>query len=274
MYATSPKATPPVPESGDRIGNWLQVHRHLHRSTRYDTVLATDIRSNAPVVAKLLRPDARNALRAAQRLRREALLTMSLHHPNLVHGTAWCAAPPYVLLEHVAGPTLRELLRVVGHMESCDVRDLAHQLVSALAYLHERSIIHADIKPANIMCDGTPGARRYVLVDFDLARRAGEPCSGVGTRLFMAPEHTQRSVRAHPAADLWGLGVVLFRALTGSLPFHAEEGAPQAVASAPPVLDRRPDADCTLAKLIDALLAPAPGDRPTLPECRRMLDFD
>ncbi|MEO6867542.1 MAG: protein kinase, partial [Gaiellales bacterium] len=144
------------------------------------------------------------------------------------------------------------------------------QLASALEHLHRRWIMHRDVKPANIMYDGS----RAVLIDFHLAKAPGAMRGGAGTRLFTAPEQVLGG-HVTPAADIWGLGTVLYRAVSGRLPFHAETGHPQLTIRPVPVLQRladsRFDGDRTraardlppeLASLIDSMLAADPLARP------------
>ena len=91
------------------------------------------------------------------------------------------------------------------------------QLADALDHLHRRWIMHRDVKPANVIYDGS----RAVLIDFHLAKEPGPMRGGAGTRLFTAPEQVQGG-HVTTAADIWGLGTVLYRAVTGRLPFHAD----------------------------------------------------
>jgi hypothetical protein len=126
-----------------------------------------------------------------------------------------------LVLEFVDGRDLGSLLEEGETFSQADVRDLLLQIGSALAAAHARNVIHRDLKPANILVTRTPeGRRRYVLTDFGI----GQVREGIqmtkhtgGTYLFMAPEQ----LRGRPVAqsDLWALGVVAYRLLTGRLPF-------------------------------------------------------
>jgi len=126
-----------------------------------------------------------------------------------------------LVLEYVDGVDLKELLEAGHRFDDADVRDLLVQVGSALAAAHARSVLHRDVKPANILvARGAGGACRFVLTDFGIGQvREGiqrERQAG-GTFLFMAPE--QLRGRPGPQSDLWALGVVAYRLLTGVLPF-------------------------------------------------------
>ena len=253
--------------AGDQIGNWLRVLEPLHQSSRYDTVRVHDARQDCVCVAKLLRPDVRHPDRARSRLEREWRVTGSITHPNIVRARDWSDAPPYLLLDNVPGETLRSVLRREQRFTACDIRRLALQMASALEHLHERDFVHADVKPANVMVSGPAGSRTFTLIDFDLVRRVGEPVRGVGTRMFMAPEHAG-DARARTSADVWGLGILLHRALTGEFP--DPDGSDSA---ADRMLPSSPDADLELAQLVDSLLAPQPAARPRLRDVRRAVSI-
>lgn len=250
---------------GDQVGNWLRVVEPLHRSSRYDTLLVHDMRRDHVCVAKVLRPDVRHPERARARLEREWRLTGTIDHPNIVRACDWSDSPPYLLLQHVPGETLRSVLRREQRFSDIDIRALAQQIGSALRHLHERGFVHADVKPANIMVDGSAGNRTFTLIDFDLVRRVGEPVRGAGTRMFMAPEHAG-DASAQTSADAWGLGILLFRAITGELP--ATERLDQAGIR---VRTHAPTRDRDLATMIDHLLAHQPAARPTLADVHRIV---
>lgn len=184
---------------------------------------------------------------------------MSIAHPNIVRGIDWSDDPAYVLLEHLNGVTLRDLLRDRIRLRADEAAQMGIDVLEALAELHHRSIVHADIKPANIMVLGGESQMRFVVVDFDLARRVGEPVRGVGTHLFRAPEHAGNSI-ASPSADLWGVGILLYRALTGELPFAARSDAAH-VHVARPVQDRVSDIPTAMARIVDDLIMHDPARR-------------
>ena len=130
---------------------------------------------------------------------------------------------------------------------------LGLHLSSALRYLHGRDLLHLDVKSANVIADGG----RAKLIDPSLARPPGRYEPGVGTWCYLSPEQ-EAGRELGPAADVWGVGMVLYEAATGDV----VEGRPPAVGV------RAPEA---LAKAIDACLAPDPADRPDLADVMRRL---
>jgi serine/threonine-protein kinase len=126
-----------------------------------------------------------------------------------------------LVLEFIDGKDLNTLLEEGERFTQADIRDLLLQIGSALAAAHERNIVHRDLKPANILVTKRPeGGYRFVLTDFGIGQvREGlqsEKHTG-GTYLFMAPE--QLRGRPGTQSDLWALGVVAYRLLTGRVPF-------------------------------------------------------
>lgn len=249
----------------------------LHRSRHADTVLGTW--HGLDVVAKRVREDLEERdtrTSAARGILREGTLLRRLDHHNVVRVVDIVAKPATLVLELIPGRTMREELRQRRRLPVVELASVGAQLADALEHLHSRVILHRDVKPANVMYDGT----RAVLIDFHLAREPGSMRGGAGTRLFSAPEQA-RGGDVSSAADVWGLGTVLYRAATGRLPFHADEGHPQLTIRPIPALHRlataRYDGDVDraaerlpfeAARLIDRMLAFEPAARPTAAECR------
>lgn len=253
----------------------------LHRSRHADTVRATW--HGLPVVAKRIREDLTDQderRSAGQGILREGLLLSRLEHPSIVRVVELVHDPATLVLELCPGRSIREELRLRRRLPAAEVARVGMQLASALDHLHRRWIMHRDLKPANVMYDG----ERAILIDFHLAKEPGPMRGGAGTRLFAAPEQVLGG-HVTTAADMWGLGTVLYRAATGRLPFHAETGHPQLTTRPVPCRDRlatsrfggdieRADAELPpeLASVIDHLLALDPALRPTADETRVLLE--
>ncbi len=175
------------------------------------------------------RPDTAVALKVVEgrgdtdRLLLEPAVLSRLDHPCIVGLEDYFlrGSDLVLALEFVDGWDLGSLLEEGETLGQVDVRDLLLQIGSALAAAHARNVIHRDLKPANILVTRTAeGRRRFVLTDFGI----GQVREGIqttkhtgGTFLFMAPE--QLRGRPGPQSDLWALGVVAYRLLTGRLPF-------------------------------------------------------
>ncbi|MEO8841236.1 MAG: serine/threonine-protein kinase [Kofleriaceae bacterium] len=219
-------------------------------------VLAATDRDGRDVALKLLRAHLLDDPRAVERFLAEAERTRGLVHPNVVHVLE--AGPGYVAMERIHGETLAERL-TRGPLEEKAVRRLGAAIADGMAAAHARTIVHRDLKPANIMLDGdTPK-----IVDFGIATTLAEASARTtGTRLgspaYMAPEQLSGGVIA-PCVDIWALGVILFEAATGRLPFEGfDDGrCPQLLGPAPSA-KISPELDHVIA----ACLEREPGKRP------------
>ncbi len=184
---------------------------------------------------------------------------------------------PYILLEWLAGGNLEERLEARGAtpLPLRDAATLVGKLASALAWVHAHGLVHRDLKPANVLFDERGEPR---LADFGLVRPTSTPLDTIagpltktgvmlGTPPFMAPEQVRGEIdRQGPHTDLWALGVILYRLVTGRLPFEGREGVAALYASIvrgafpPPSsieADLPPEADA----ICERALTPAIADR-------------
>ena len=134
-----------------------------------------------------------------------------MRHPHIVRGYETLEQPhPAVVMETLTGATLGYLIETSP--EPLAVESLAHlglQLGSAVRYLHARDVLHLDLKPANIVAEGS----RAKVIDLSVARAPGDIAAGVGTWCYLAPEQAVEGF-VGPPADVWGIGAVLFEAAT------------------------------------------------------------
>jgi eukaryotic-like serine/threonine-protein kinase len=216
------------------------------------------------IALKMLSPTA-----DLDRFRREAQALAALTHENVmrVYDYGEDEARPFMALEWLSGGTLEDRLRQ-GPLPPAETRRVAERIAAGLAHLHARGLVHRDLKPANVLFDEEG---RPKLGDFGLARRtvgAGtltEAGTVMGTAAYLSPEQAGGET-AGPASDVYSFGVILFRMLTGSLPFVADE--PLALmnmhrhATPPAVEDLQPDAPPDLAALAAAALSKDPAQRP------------
>ncbi|MFL5629270.1 MAG: protein kinase domain-containing protein [Ktedonobacteraceae bacterium] len=157
----------------------------------------------------------------------EARLVARLSHPNIVtvHDANECQGSLYIVMQLVDGGTLRQRmdqLQAMGNtLDVAEARRIFSQLANALSYAHDNGIIHRDVKPVNVLMDRSG---RPILSDFGIAKvLAGTKAltrqgAGVGTPEYMSPEQCQGGP-VDGRADIYALGVMLFEALTGRLPF-------------------------------------------------------
>jgi serine/threonine protein kinase len=252
--------------AGREIAPGVRVVAHLARSNHLDVYDAWCERRACRVVAKTLRPDRRGERRHAQALVREGRLLRRLSHPHLVRAyEVHDGDRPVVVLETLGGQTLAHLVATSRRpLGAAELRHLGLHLGSALHYLHGHGVLHLDLKPSNVVAE----AGRAKVIDLSVARGPGRMSPGRGTWCTMAPEQA-RGGHVGPAADVWGLGIVLWEAATGDNPF-AEPGErveyPQLEAHVPPLRAQRPRLDPRLAGVVDACLRPDPAARPALGE--------
>jgi len=162
-----------------------------------------------------------------ERFNLEARLAASLSHPNIVtvHDASEHQGNLYIVMQLIDGGTLRQRLdqlQALGKtMDIIEARPIFSQLANALTYAHDNGIIHRDVKPVNVLMDR---AGRPILSDFGIAKvLAGTKAltlqgAGVGTPEYMSPEQCQGGP-IDSRADIYALGVMLYEALTGRLPF-------------------------------------------------------
>jgi serine/threonine protein kinase len=188
------------------------------------------------VALKMIRKEALHA-EALQRFRTEARALARLQHPHIVQVHGWEEPPggqPVLVLEYVAGDSLERCLKGRRPTASEAAR-LVAILARAVQAAHAAGIVHRDLKPANVlMAAAVEGNAGTVLggfpkvSDFGLARvqvdTQGKTASGLllGTPAYMAPEQAAGRRDVGPAADVWALGVILYRCLTGQLPFEGD----------------------------------------------------
>jgi serine/threonine protein kinase len=250
------------------------VLRPLGGGTRFEVFLVWDERRLALTVAKVLRPDRAADPTALYDLRREAEALTRLAHPVLLRGfdSAVEGPFPHVLVEHLEGPSLWELLADRRPLGLEQLLPLALHVASALHYLAAEGWVHLDVKPDNVIMGVPPR-----LIDLSVARPVADARripAPVGTDGYMAPEQCDPGrATIGPPSDVWGLGATLYHALTTQRPFR--RGAGDAASGDPerrwPQLVRRPDplprnVPPALGALVEAALATEPADRPTAAE--------
>ena len=190
--------------------------------------------SGRPCAIKLLGQATRGSRELRQRLAREAVVLASVQSPHVSRllGYGWEGEQPFLVLERLEGETLAERLRRERVVPAQRLVDLLEQLLVGLRDCHGASVIHRDVKPANIFLERAPGAAEPIvkLIDFGVARLREVASAGasltsthhlIGSVGYMAPEQLEYAKGVGPAADLYAVGVVLFRCITGRLPFVA-----------------------------------------------------
>lgn len=217
---------------GRRLGGRYEILGLIGHGATSDVYLADDHGRGQLVIVKHLKGHAAGDPELRSRFLSEALTTMRIDHPNVVRvlGVEQSDdARPYLVMEALVGEPLGEYLRREESVPVDLALVLARQTAAGLAAAHDLGIVHRDIKPDNLYLLGPPGEPCGLkVIDFGLAKQLDKPVSTanmvVGTAQYMAPEQ----VLCDPIdgrTDVYALGVVMFRMLTGQLPFDAEPGA-------------------------------------------------
>lgn len=225
---SAPKADEaPAGGSASTSFRWgpLEVRRRVGSGTFGDVYLAWDPRLQREVALKLRRA---GAPEQSKRWLEEARRLARVRHPNvvLIYGADLHDGRAGMWMEPVRGRTLEERVRQDGPFSAREAALIGAELCGALAAVHAEGLLHGDVKTHNVMREGVAGqareAGRIVLMDFGSAHEsASEGARGPATPLFTAPE-VLAGERSSASADLWSLGVVLYRLVTGRWPFEAQ----------------------------------------------------
>ncbi len=221
---------------GKRLGDRYEVTAEIGRGGMGVVYAARDSVLEREVAIKVISP-AQVDKDLEERFKREARVVAQMDHPSIVGVYDFGAEAEHLffVMPFVRGTTMREALNQHA-LSVADILELGSQIASALSYSHERGIIHRDIKPENVMLVREPGAAsasasgvggyRARVADFGLALTSDEPRftrAGVvvGTVAYLAPEQVT-GAPVQGKTDVYALGVTLYEALTGQLPFPGE----------------------------------------------------
>jgi eukaryotic-like serine/threonine-protein kinase len=259
----------PPPLAADRpLAPGYRVVAHLRRGEDLDVYDIWSEERACRCIAKVLRPDRGGERDARRRLLDEGRLLLRLTHPHIVRAYELQREPvPLLILETLPGETLAHLIDRLGRLPIRDAAHLGLHLCSAIGYLHRQGALHLDLKPSNVVA--SHGLAK--VLDLSLARRPGRAGAGIGTPGYMAPEQVHGGDLG-PATDVWGIGALLFEALTGQEPGEVDDadGGNQTDRPPEPIRRlRRLPAD--LAALVDACLDRTPDRRPPVAALSRGL---
>ncbi|MDX1621362.1 MAG: serine/threonine-protein kinase, partial [Nitriliruptorales bacterium] len=229
---------------------------------------AEDRSLNRPVAVKVLRRLTDRDDRTVERFRREARAAAALNHRNAIaiYDIGEEDGEPFIVMEYVSGPSLDELTGVP--LDTDQVTAMGAQVAAALGVAHDAGLIHRDIKPANILL-GEEGLAK--VADFGIAKAIDSSHttltaagSVVGTVAYLAPEQI-RGDDVDARADVYALGLVLYEALSGELPFGsgtpAELTARRLATEPQPLTELRPDLPDDLTLTVAKATKPEPQER-------------
>jgi len=265
---TEPSQPSGPPPPTDLLGGRYRLGPVIGRGGMATIYRATDVRLERQVAVKILRPEVATDPDLAHRFRREALAATVLRHPNIVAclDTGTDGDQAYLVMALVDGEDLAVRLRRGGRLAPRQAARIGLDVARALGVAHVRGIVHRDIKPGNILlaADG-----RAMVTDFGIARLAADaeaalPGTTLGSVHYFSPEQA-RGRTTTPASDIYGLGLVLFEALTGTRAWTGDTTDAIALARvgapAPSPKALRPEVPAALEAVVRRALAPEPGDR-------------
>ncbi|WP_437940753.1 protein kinase domain-containing protein [Sorangium sp. So ce341] len=224
-------------QTGDVLKGKYRVVRVIGAGGMGAVLEAHHLVLNQRVAIKLVLPDAAKRDGSVQRFLREARAASSLrseHVARVLDVDTLDGGLPYLVMDLLEGADLSARLRADGRLPIEETCEIGVQICEALSEAHARGIVHRDIKPGNLFvtrrADGSPLVK---VLDFGIAKHL-EPAEAmgaesltsqnalVGSPLYMSPEQMRSSRGVDTRSDLWSLGVALYQALSGKLPFEAE----------------------------------------------------
>jgi len=279
-------ADKPLPARlAEALGDAYTIEGEIGRGGMGVVYRARDERLQRRVAIKVLPPELAYQRDIRERFTREAQTAARLSHPHIVpiHSVGEGAGLVYFVMGYVDGESVAARIRRRGRLPVEEARRIMKEAADALSAAHALSIIHRDIKPDNILLEGTRG--RVMVTDFGIAKAlsstSGATLTGagvaIGTPAFMSPEQAAGERDIDGRSDVYSLGVVSFQMLTGELPFSAPTVAgllmKQITEPAPDIRTRRADVPEDVALAVSRCLEKDPENRwPSADALRRSLE--
>ena len=211
---------------GRVLGKRYRLLSALGTGASAHVFLAEDVSLQRHVAVKVLQPGLATDEAFLKRFRAEARSVASLNHPHVLRVFDWGEDTdgPYLVLEYLGGGSLRDLLDRGSLLSHSQAAQLGTEVAQGLAYAHVRGLVHRDIKPANLLFDEEGRVR---VADFGVARALAEAAwtepagAMVGTARYISPEAAEGK-HVDGRADVYSLALVLYEAVTGTVPFVSD----------------------------------------------------
>jgi Protein kinase domain len=216
---------------GDQFAGY-RIERRLGRGGMGLLYLALEPGLERRVALKLIAPEAAADEVFARRFAEESKVAASIEHPNVVpiYAAGEENGVPFIAMRYVAGADLAKRLAREGRLDPSVAAGLIAQIGNGLDAIHAAGLVHRDVKPANVLLSGGEGAEHAYITDFGVARNvateSGLTQTGrfVGTLDYVAPEQISGG-EVDARADVYALGCLLFKLLTGEVPFPKDGDA-------------------------------------------------
>ncbi len=261
-----------VPAGGAFAGRYV-IEGELGHGATAAVYLARDLKHGRHVALKVLRPDLAASLESARFLR-EIRLLARLQHPHILplFDSGEEDGALFYVMPRVEGETLGQRLRRDGQIAVGEALRITREVADALAYAHAHDVVHRDIKPDNILLDGT----HALVADFGIARavhravdsggdRITSAGLAIGTPAYMSPEQASGEREVEGRSDIYSLACVLYEMLAGRYPFQGPSLqsmiARRFAGPPPPVSTLREGVPREVDEALTRALQPAPEDR-------------
>jgi len=263
-----------IPE-GEILAEKYRAERVLGAGAMGVVVRVRHLESSEIFALKFLRPSVARDPSATARFLREAQAAGRIQNPHVVRisdvGTLGTGIP-YLVMEYLEGITLEARLKSGPPLDVETACDFALQACEGLAAAHATGIVHRDIKPANLtLCPRPEQSELLKILDFGVSKIIDEnqgltrTQTALGSPLYMSPEQMRSARTADARADQWSLGAVIYRMLTGKLPFSAPSLPRVCVlvmeGSFAPMSTLRPDLPAPLVAAVERCLKVEPNER-------------
>ena len=209
-------------EAGQEVDDRYRLVARIGSGGMADVWVADDKMLDRQVALKFLHERFAQDAQFVERFRREATAAAGLQHPNVVgvYDRGEWEGTHYIAMEYVEGATLKDLIE--RGLSVGEAVEIVRQVLAGASFAHGRGIVHRDLKPGNVLVDGEGRAR---VTDFGIARAGASEItqtgSVLGTAHYLSPEQAQ-GLDVDQSSDLYSIGVILYEALTGRVPFEGD----------------------------------------------------
>lgn len=248
---------------GDVVGGRYRLVRRIGEGGMATVWEAEHLILHSAVAVKFLQTSGRKIPELTQRFMEEARVAASVRHRNVIEITDFGITKeqvPYMVMERLVGESLADRMNA-GPLDVFEATRIVSLLLRGLGVVHDAGIVHRDLKPENVFLVRDPDGEYPKLIDFGVSRRVGLAPSDlslegtlVGTPDYMSPEQARASRDLDLRTDIYSVGVILYEALSGRLPFVADDLgtliAKIETEVAPPVDALRPDVPAEIASVI------------------------
>ncbi len=269
----------------EALGDAYTIEGEIGRGGMGVVYRARDERLQRRVAIKVLPPELAFSSEIRQRFTREAQTAAKLSHPHIVpiHDVGEGHGIVYFVMGLIEGESLAARIRRRGRVPAEETRRIIRETADALSAAHALSVIHRDIKPDNILLEGTRG--RVMVTDFGIAKALSASSGAtltsagmaIGTPSYMSPEQAAGEREIDGRSDLYSVGIVAYQMLSGELPFNAPTVAgilmKQITEAAPLLHEGYPDVPEDLSLAVARCLEKDPANRwPSADALRRSLE--